>query len=90
MGLHVVGRSREVMQDGQQHRSLYCPADTPSSLTMMQHPEVQQSFVCDVLTATAPLQESRESHGARDWCFLLLQTSSQALDTNPSALHLKV
>lgn len=63
VGLHAVGRSREVTQDGQQHRSLYCPADTTSSLTMMRHPEVQQLFVCDVPTVTAPSQESRKSHG---------------------------
>lgn len=53
------------MEDGQQHRSWYSSADTTSSLTMIHHPEVQQFFVCNVLTATAPSQESRESHG--DW-----------------------
>lgn len=30
---------------------------------MMRHPEVQQLFVCDVPTVTAPSQESRKSHG---------------------------
>lgn len=77
------------MEDGQQHRSWYSSAGTTPSLTMIHHPEVQQFFVCNVLTATAPSQESRESHGDWDWCFLLLQTSDQALGTNPSALHLE-
>lgn len=45
-GLHVVGRSRKVMQGGQQSRSLYPPTDTTSSLVMVHELEVQQLFVC--------------------------------------------
>lgn len=63
------------MQDGQQHGSLYSPAGTTSSLGMMQHPEGQQLFLCDVPTATAPSQESRESH--RDWKLVFSPAANQ-------------
>lgn len=36
-----------------------------------------------------PWFEQRERHGDWDCCFFLLQTSSQALGTNPSILHLE-
>lgn len=47
------------MQGAQQNRALYPPTDTTSSLALVHQPQVQQLFVCAVLTAAIPPQEEQ-------------------------------